>query len=278
MTMYEPDDQLQLPDARPVISWPGGKRRMLKYLLPLIPAHLLYAEPFGGGLAVFLSKPRSDVEVINDINGDLISFYRCAKYHLEALLDELDLVMNSRQEFQDYLAQPGLTEIQRAARWFIRNRLSFGGKMVDWAVSRSHPMSSRAQRLIGIRALNRRFDRVTIERLPWEKMIDLYDSEQGFFFFDPPYLDGAGAAYDGWSEHELQRFGMRVQAMRAKWMLTFQDCAQVRGIFSGYQLRAVARHNGIGNNGRNRAGRVYREVIITSDRTERAGDRKGKTA
>jgi DNA adenine methylase len=275
--MYDPEAQPQLPDPRPVISWPGGKTRLLKYLLPLIPAHLLYGEPFGGGLAVLLAKPRSEVEVVNDINGELVSFYRCAKYHLESLLDELDLVMNARQEFQDYLAQPGLTEIQRAARWFIRNRISFGGMGVTFAVSRSHPMSSRAQRLIAIRALNRRFDRVTIERLSWEKFFELYDCEQGFFFLDPPYLDGAGAAYAGWSEHELQRFGTRVQTLRGKWLLTFQDCPQVREIFAGYNLRAITRANGIGNNTGKR-GRIYREVIITSERSARAGDRKGRVA
>jgi DNA adenine methylase len=268
--MLNQEDNPALPAPRPVISWPGGKTRMLKHLLPLIPEHLLYAEPFGGGLAMFLAKPPSDVEIVNDINGELVSFYRCAKYHLEALLDELDLVMNSRQEFEDYLAQPGLTEIQRAARWFIRNRVSFGGMGITFGVARSHPMSSRAQRLVAIRALNRRFDKVTIEHLSWERMLDLYDCEQGFFFLDPPYLDSGGAAYKGWSEHELQRFGLRVQAMRAKWLLTFQDCPQVREIFAGYKLKAIARQNGIGNNGRRRSGRIYREVIITSMRTAAA--------
>src|SRR5690606_24662995 len=76
-----------LPPARPVLTWPGGKRRMLKYILPLIPDHLRYVEPFGGGLAVFLGKPPSHVEVINDIQSELVSFYRCVRYHLDALMD-----------------------------------------------------------------------------------------------------------------------------------------------------------------------------------------------
>ena len=127
MSFNEQDEITNERRARPVIAWPGGKTRMLKHLLPLIPPHTLYCEVFGGGLALLLAKSQSEVEVINDINGDLVSFYRTCKYHLDPLLDELDLVTNSRQDFQDYLAQPGLTEIQRAARWFIRNKLSFGG-------------------------------------------------------------------------------------------------------------------------------------------------------
>lgn len=276
--MLNDEAQPQLPKARPVIGWPGGKTRMLKHILPLVPEHLIYCEVFGGGLAVFLAKPKSDVEIVNDINGELVSFYRCCKFHFEALLDELDLVMNSRQEFEDYLAQPGLTEIQRAARWYIRNKISFGGMGRTFAVCRQQPLGSRAQRLIAIRALNRRFDHTTIEHVSWERCLDLYDHDQAFFFLDPPYLDAGGAAYAGWSEHELARFCARVKKLHGRWMITFQDCDQVRDLLGGFQIRAITRANGIGNNGRKAAGRKYREVIITSDRDELALARKGASA
>lgn len=254
--------------ARPVISWPGGKTRMLKYLLPLIPAHTLYVEVFGGGLAMLLAKPESEVEVINDFNGELISFYRVCKYHLDALLDELDLVMNSRQESEDYLAQPGLTEIQRSARWFIRNKLSFGGMGRTFGVARACPLSSRVKRLTAIRSLSQRFDHVTIENLSWEKCLALYDSPDALFFLDPPYLDAGGTAYDGWSEHELARFCAAVKALQGRWIVTFQDCPQIRAQLAGYRLQEITRANGIGNNGKTRTGRLYREVIISSTKTK----------
>ena len=57
------------------ITYYGGKQTLLKYLLPLIPQHKLYCEPFFGGGAVFFAKPKSDVEVINDINGEVINFF-----------------------------------------------------------------------------------------------------------------------------------------------------------------------------------------------------------
>lgn len=85
--------------VRPAVSWPGGKGRLLKYILPLIPRHTCYCEPFSGGLAVLLAKPRSKVEVVNDLNGELITFYRCVRFHADVLLTELEFVMNSRQEF-----------------------------------------------------------------------------------------------------------------------------------------------------------------------------------
>ncbi len=267
----------QLPSPRPVIGWAGGKKRLLKHLLPLVPKHTLYCEVFGGGLALFLAKTPSDIEVINDINGDLISFYRCCKYHLDALLDELDLVLNSRQEFEDYCAQPGLTEIQRAARWFIRNKLSFSGHGEHFAIARSQPLGSRASRLLAIRSLNRRFDHTTIEKRTWEKIFPAYDSAESLFFLDPPYPEAGGKNYDGWDEVTLARFCAAVLALLGKWIFTFKDCEQVRDLMAGYTFKSVDRARGIDNRQGRKAAR-YQEIIITSERATPRAQRKGAVA
>ena len=141
--------------------------------------------------------------------------------------------------------------------------------MTGFRVLRTSPMPSRANRQAAIRALNHRLDRTCIEKLSWEKCIELYDHEGAFFFFDPPYLDAGGGAYAGWSEHELARFCERIKRLRGKWLFTFQDCPQVRGHMAGYKLKAITRANAIGNN-HGKKGRVYREVAITSDRLEAA--------
>lgn len=251
-----------LPKAKPVIGWPGGKTRLLKHILPLIPPHRAYVEPFFGGGAVFFAKEPAAVEVINDINGDLVAFMRNAKSHLDALLAELDLVLNSRQEFEDFKRQPGLTEIQRAARWFYRNRLSFSGMGKDFAIARTQPLGSREARMAAIRALSARLDRTSIEHRTWEKVLKAHDHPEAFFFMDPPYLDAGGDCYAGWSEETLRAFAAAVQALRGAWMVTFQDCTQVRAAFAGCKIKAVSRANGIDNT-HGRTGRIYREVIIT---------------
>lgn len=278
MFNHEENDQPELPPAKPVIGWPGGKTRMLKVILPMIPEHTAYVEVFFGGGAVFFAKPQSHHEVINDINRELVAFMRNARLHLDALLDEMDLVLNSRQEFEDCIAQPGLTEIQKAARWFIRNRLSFGGMGENFAIGRTQPLSSRTQRLIAIRSLSRRLDRTTVENRDWSKILETYDHAEAFFFLDPPYLDSGGGAYEGWSEHTLQRFADQVKQLDGKWMVTFQDCAQVRDFFGDYSIHSVKRANGIGNNGKKPSGRVYHEVVITSEVDEFTAARKGASA
>ncbi|MBX3736737.1 MAG: DNA adenine methylase [Candidatus Didemnitutus sp.] len=276
MADFPPD--FELPKPRPVVSWAGGKGKLLQHILPLIPKHTCYVEVFGGSLAVFLSKQPSDIEVVNDINGELVSFYRCCKFHLDALLDELDLVLNSRREFEDYCAQPGLTEIQRAARWFIRNKLSFAGHGEHFTITRTTPHTSRAQRLIAIRALNRRLDRTSIENRTWELMLKAYDSSESFFFLDPPYPEAGGKCYGGWDEVTVERFCTEVKALHGQWLFTFKDCDQVRDLMAGYTFHTIDRARGIANNtGAKKAAR-YLEIVITSEKAPRRELRKGKTA
>ncbi len=269
---------MDLPKPRPVVGWAGGKQKLLKHLLPLIPAHTLYCEVFGGSIALFLAKPLSYVEIVNDIDGDLIKFYRNVKSHREAILDELDLVLNSRREFEDYCAQPGLTEIQRAARWFIRNKLSFAGHGRHFAIARSHPLGSRMKRLLAIQSLNRRLDHTTIEERSWEKIFEAYDSPESFFFVDPPYPEAGGAIYGGWDEVTVERFCTALKKLKGKWLFTFKDCAQVRELMAGYSFKTINRARGIANNhGAKKAARYY-EVIITSDRLDSGAAKKGRSA
>src|SRR5215469_459025 len=61
--------------ALSVIHWAGGKGRQLDYLLPLIPVTRIYCEPFGGGASVLLNRPASEIEVYNDLDGELVNLF-----------------------------------------------------------------------------------------------------------------------------------------------------------------------------------------------------------
>jgi len=124
--------------TKPLIKRPGGKSRMLPTLLPMLAQyqHRCYCEPFCGGAAVLLAKPPSEHEVLNDIDGEIVNLYRQVKYHVDELLREMQWMIESRQDFDDYKRQPGLTEIQRAARFAYRNFYSFAGDNDSFGVKR----------------------------------------------------------------------------------------------------------------------------------------------
>lgn len=250
---------------KPAIVWPGGKSRLLDEILPVIPKHEAYVEVFAGGLAVLLAKPRSKLEVLNDINGELVNFYRCVRFHADVLLTELEFVLNSRQEFHDFRAQPGLTDIQRAARWFFRNKTCFGGANMETfgsTASGGGALNSRSARLEAIRLLNLRLDKVSIEQLDWQKCLDLYDRPTTFFFLDPPYTNCDAGMYGTWKDADVLRFRERLAKLRGGWAVTLNDCPSIRQIFDGCQIKSLVRKKGINI----KAGKPsvdYRELLIT---------------
>lgn len=234
--------------AKPVVSWQGGKRWLVKELLPMMPPHKMYVELFCGGGALLCAKPASAAETINDANSDLVNLYRVVKFHVDELCRELDWCLNSRQEFADYKEQRGLTDIQRAARWLMRMKNGFGGSADHFGRAREGggaAFSSKKAKLAVLRAMNSRLDKVVIENLDWQECVRLYDSKTALFFCDPPYTTGK-AHYGAWTIDDLARFREEgLDQMRGTWILTIDDTPANRGLFRDCILTPVSRKNGI---------------------------------
>jgi DNA adenine methylase len=237
----------------------------LKYILPLIPPHHCYCEPFAGGLAVFLAKERSKLEVVNDQNGVLVALYRNAQYHVEELICEIQWTLNSRRNFEDFKSDKGLTEIQRVARWFVRNRLSYGAKGECFGYEGAR--SSREHTIQTLRALNQRLDRTIIEQLPYDHCVRHYDKPDTFFFLDPPYLGANPGVYAGWTVSQMEELRALLPALKGTWLLTVDDSAGTRKIFKDFKFRSVTFANKLVPN---RHKKTMRELIITPARSRRS--------
>lgn len=253
------------PSPRPILRWPGGKSRHLKRILPLIPPHVCYCEPFFGGGAVLFSKPRSSTEIVNDINGSLVALYRNLQYHLPALLDEMEWLFSSRDNIHDFIRQPGLTELQRAARFLLVNRSSFGGNMKSFGVSKTRGggVGFRHQKIGDLlKAAHQRLDGVVVENLPYEKCFENYDSKDTFFFIDPPYLNAKTEAYSGWNEGQMRQFSRIVGKLKGRWIVTVDDSPLNRELFSNCQVESVKTRNQLANK-RTHSELLFGELIIT---------------
>jgi DNA adenine methylase len=249
---------------KPILRWPGGKRRMLKHLLPMIPEHTCYCEPCAGGLAMLMAKERSPVEVVNDLNGDLVALYRNLQYHLPELLRQIEFMFSSREMLKDFVAQPGITEIQRAANFFLKNRTSFAGNCKNFAVVRTEGGGSafwrgKATDLLG--QAHARLDGVTVEHLSYERCLELYDSKDTFHFIDPPYLNAPTGAYDGFSEQDIKNLRKHVGKLKGKWIVTIDDSPLARDLFQDCKLTAITTQSGTVNK-RLSAGKTFGELII----------------
>src|SRR5580658_10677555 len=105
----------------------GGKRAIADQIIALFPKHTTYVEPFAGGAQVFFRKEPSKVEVLNDLDHEIVNFYRVCQQHYEELVRYLKFSVVSRAWF-DLLYQTDpekLTDVQRAARNFYLSKTCY---------------------------------------------------------------------------------------------------------------------------------------------------------
>src|SRR5580704_16097730 len=111
------------------LSYIGGKTRLASRIIDRIPEHLAYVEPFAGGAQVLFHKQPSKVEVLNDLDGELVNFYRVCQQHYEELIRYFRFVVRSRTWHALLKATDPktLTDVQRAARYMYVLKNSYAG-------------------------------------------------------------------------------------------------------------------------------------------------------
>lgn len=182
-------------------GWYGGKYNYLDWLLPLLPDAYHYCEPFGGSAAVLLNREPSSIETYNDIDGEIVNFFRVLRDQKNKLIEAIALTPFSREEF--YLAitdcGPHLPTLERARRFFVRARqvrtgLAQTASLGRWANCKNTSrtgMSGVVSRWLGsvegLPEIAERLLRVQIENRPALEAIRLYDSPKTLFYCDPPY-------------------------------------------------------------------------------------------
>ena len=219
----------------------GGKRRLLKHILPIIEAtpHACYCEVFSGGAAVLIAKTPSRCEVLNDIDGDLVNFYLQAKYHPDALAAELEFIPASRTLFNLFKSDAGITELQRAGRYFYRNFSSMFGIGKYYAVQKTQGTPKLSFKLASIAPLASRLNGVSIECLDWRRCLELYDSPATLFYLDPPYTAGECGQYALFSMDDIRAVQSSLSRIKGKWLLSINDTAEIRDIFSTCQIHGI---------------------------------------
>lgn len=244
-----------------VISWIGGKRLLRKEIAKHVPPDIqAYIEPFGGAAWVMFYRDRwAPLEVYNDLDNRLVNLFLQVKFHPDELIRELDLMLASRAIFNTILKQPGVTEIQQAARFLFTITRSFGGKGENFAISQSQPPSSLQRRLERIQLLHKRLDQVVIENLDFAELITRYDRPTSFFYCDPPYT--SGYTYENSKQFSHERLREVLGLVKGRWMLSYDDRPEVHRLYEGYHIKRVSRVKGIN---RKEGPSDYAEVIIAN--------------
>jgi len=184
------------------LAWYGGKCKLVKELIPLMPDHKTYVEVFAGGAALFWAKERSRIEILNDLNSGLVNFYRVLsdKEKFEEFQFRVELMPYSREEYLRCRAtwNDAEDDVERAVQWFVVARQCFSGVWGGgWAFERTEGRGgiskSVARYLSAIDRLPEVYKRirgVQVENKDFRYIIKTYDSPNTFFYLDPPYVTG----------------------------------------------------------------------------------------
>lgn len=253
--------------VQPFIPWIGGKRRLAQQILPLFPEHSCYVEPFCGAAALFfLREEPAKVEVLNDINLDLVTLYKVVQHHLEEFVRQFRWALVSRQMF-DWLKETppqGLTDIQRAARFYYLQKLCFGGKAsgrVFGTATTSGPRLNLLRIEEELSEVHLRLARCTVEHLPWRGCVEKYDRPHTFFYLDPPYwqTEGYGVPFP---LEEYSALAATMGRVKGKAILSINDHPEMRRIFGSFRTKAVGVNYSVNNRSGN--GSPARELIVRS--------------
>lgn len=226
-----------------VIPYFGGKNRLTKTIIERITPHTCYVEVFAGSAGVLFAKDPSKAEVINDLDKELVTFYRVVKHHPEEFYRQFKYCLVARDEFERLkkVDPETLTDIQRAVRYFYLQKNAFGGHIVGQSFGTATTSAARLNLFNleqTITTVWQRLAGVTIERLDFRKLLPRYDRPHTFFFMDPPYWDVPGYRHD-FVEQDFLNLAEILSRLAGQFLMTINDTKEVREIFGGFKIEEV---------------------------------------
>jgi DNA adenine methylase len=209
------------------INYYGSKVMMLPKILPYIPEHKVYTEVFLGGASLFFAKEPAKIEILNDINGNVVNFYKIAKKQFESLKTEIDSTLYSEQEFKEarqlYKTSTEKESVMRAWGFFVACNQSFmNNPESSWSYSSGKNAATTFQNK------KERFDERYVKRLEHVqvfcrdavKCLQNTNVENAFHFVDPPYFNADMGPYSGYTEADFERLLIQLESTTGKFLLT----------------------------------------------------------
>lgn len=246
------------------IGWIGGKNYLKKEIVSRFPDNFnRYIEVFGGvAWVLFYRDQHAAMEVYNDYNSNLVNLFRCVKYHRPELQRELTHSLNSRELFEDMKDQyntKGLTDIQKAARFFMILKTSYGSNQKNYGcIKKDISLMCRY-----LERVEERLSGVVIENKDFEDLIKIYDKPDALIYLDPPYYGTEKYYQAQFSEEDHLRLRAALDHVKGKFLLSYNDCGYVRELYEGYKIEALERKHNLLARYKDKEG-SYHELLISN--------------
>ena len=210
--------------------YPGGKTPYVEQILQHFPLHRRYVEPFGGSAAILLNKPKSYVEVFNDLDDDVVQFFRTVREQREELQAWLRTVPYSETQYAEWQAayddgQRPDGDVERAGRWFYLRYSNYGGSPDRRAGFKRPGKRNEARSFRGgidtLDAIVDRLQEVTIANEDALDVLDRYDHEETLFYLDPPYYEAEERYYPAAEGFDHAEFVDALRDRDGYWIVSY---------------------------------------------------------
>lgn len=209
-------------------SYYGGKQNLVSTILPLFPKHTTYTETFVGGGAIFWAKQKSEVEIINDYNRELINFYECVQNEFVDLEKMVRISLHSRSLHNDatviYNNPHMFSRIKRAWSVWVLSAQSFSS-MLDGTWGYDRIKGTTSQKITNKRDsftydLSIRLQNVQVECTDALRVIKSRDTPNTFHYCDPPYFNSDCGHYDGYTKDDFENLLKLLASIDGKFLLS----------------------------------------------------------
>ncbi|PMB51234.1 modification methylase [Fischerella thermalis CCMEE 5201] len=262
------------------LRYPGGKSKALNEIAEYLPDNFSeFREPFVGGGSVFIylkQKFPNRKYWINDLNPELYCFWKVAQTNLSQLVKQVRFIKDNYtdgrllfQKLTSIESTSDLTELDRAVRFFVLNRITFSGTVESGGFSQeafhkrfTYSSIERLEKLENILT-----DDIKITNLDYSNLL-IPEGKQVFLFFDPPYFIATKSKLYGKSGNlhtsfDHEKFAEIVQKCHHNWLITYDDSPQIRDNFKSMNIYAWELQYGMNNYKQSEAAKG-KELIITN--------------
>ncbi len=180
-----------------VMKYPGSKWSIARWIIDFFPEHHSYLEPFFGSGAVLFSKPRSNIETVNDLDGNVVNLFEWIKRDPEKLAHEIYYTPYARQVYEDAFAAVPEDSLQKAVNFYIRLNMGHGFHITGGKVGWKNDVQGRERAYAATDWCNlpekiiqaaERLRGVQIENRPAVELIQRFNFPNVLIYLDPPYV------------------------------------------------------------------------------------------
>lgn len=247
---------------RPALRYYGGKWNLAPWIISYFPPHKNYVEPCGGAASVLLQKPRSSLETINDLDGNVVNFFRVLRDHPEELIRKIRLTPWARAEYEDHYDKAD-NDIERARRFWVGCAMAISNMAFSSSGMRivkngdgmpGVPDSLTYLDMSYMESVANRLRGVQIENKSYSEIITMYDHPDNLIFFDPPYVHSTRSSPNTyafeWVDEEHEIAAIQLRQCSSQIVVSGYACPLYTDIYESHGWRRIDKESQTNSGGK----------------------------